>query len=73
MSQCKTMSRTWHRHLTPRLRLWKYPIMFQMVQWRKYELKLTRKNFNCVVSGTGTYMICIKCELNICYMRCIEY
>ncbi|KHG05489.1 hypothetical protein F383_30858 [Gossypium arboreum] len=21
MSQCKTMSGTWHRHLTPRLRL----------------------------------------------------
>ncbi|KHG25411.1 hypothetical protein F383_05606 [Gossypium arboreum] len=32
MCQCKTMSGTWHWHLTQCLRLNKYPIMFQMVQ-----------------------------------------
>ncbi|KHG15642.1 Valine--tRNA ligase [Gossypium arboreum] len=27
----------------------------------------------CLGHGIGTYMICMKCKLNICYMRCIEY
>ncbi|KHG17402.1 hypothetical protein F383_23451 [Gossypium arboreum] len=32
MRQRKTMSGTWHQHLTPCLRLNEYSIMFQMVQ-----------------------------------------
>ncbi|KHG02225.1 hypothetical protein F383_24780 [Gossypium arboreum] len=32
MSQCKTMSRTWRWHSTPRLRVIEYPVLFRMVQ-----------------------------------------
>ncbi|KHG08249.1 hypothetical protein F383_35282 [Gossypium arboreum] len=42
-----------------------------MVQRRELQFKLNKKSITIFVSGTGAYLKCMRCELNICYVKCI--